>query len=131
MLISLTLCVGMASCGDDDDPPFDPSNPFFGTWIVQDVSNWDYHGYMGQLLMDEEQSARDFYNDWMGKSIKVSSKTKIEEDIITIDESSLQKEYLEVVSNSENEMSVHYVLLKYSGEQISSKTTASMQLKRK
>lgn len=27
MLIALTLCVGMASCSDDDEPEYDPETP--------------------------------------------------------------------------------------------------------
>jgi len=132
MLVMLTLCVGMASCSGDDEPSYDPQNPVVGTWIVDNVSGWNYQGYIGQLLIDAEQSARDFSEEWLGKSIKVTSKTKIEDDKIILDETSYREEFLEIGTITENSMSVHYVLITYlSNGDRHAKTTASMQLIRK
>lgn len=135
MLVALVLATGIASCGDDDEPSYDPENPYLGTWVVSEVSGWHYRPFLGQLLLDEEQSAREFTNKWLNKTIKINAKTKVEDNKIIYDESSSRNifiEYFEVVDVTENTMSVRYVYEDYlSSGNYSSITTASMLFTRK
>lgn len=130
LIASLTAMMAFIACGDDnDDEPFDPTKPYMGTWIVEEVRGWNYHGYQGQLIPDEEEEARKFSKKWTGKSIKVSSKTTVEDNKIFLEKTATHKEYLEIGTITENTMTVYYVSLSYWEEDVlSSKETATMEL---
>lgn len=80
MLIALTLCVGMASCSDDDDEPaYDPSNPMIGTWecvsydnVDMCFTNSDSWTYVNGVWEE------DFQNEWIGHKVKITKDTKFD-----------------------------------------------------
>lgn len=80
MLISLTFCVGMASCSDDDEPSYDPVNPMFGTWECISYDDVD-------MCFDSSSSwssisgiwEEDFHKEWVGHKVKITKDTKFDD----------------------------------------------------
>lgn len=138
MLACLTALVTFTACGDDDDdePVYDPAKPYIGSWVIDDVYNWDWRSYIGGLLLDEEQARQDFIDKWEGKTLKFTSKTKVEDDKIIYTENvytdETRTEWFEIRSTSEDAMTLYYVYECRSERLgLEQRTTATMELHRK
>lgn len=133
MLMPLMLGLCLASCGDDeDDPiPYDPARPYVGAWLVEDVRNWDYKNYYGGLLGSEDEARQEFIAKWKGQTIRITSKNKVEDDRVYLTETQDEVEYVEIESIFETSMTVYYVQETFYNGNRFSRTTATMELRRK